>query len=295
MDSIQQAPALPTKSNLRSSRFLEPIDTKAGLDEQPPLSPATAPHDVYLSSEEDASSSADDFSDYDFDSDSEADPESPNRKSHEDTARVVSFVFYGKPALVNLPPRSSSPSSVESRPQQKILRTSTDPDIVRRRTSVSSTASTSILSTFSRSSTFAPTGHTRQKPSFLSIDPFANKNESEQAHESERPRTPKGASSMLKRTFSLARKRSKPHLNQAATQSQDVLPLRPASVDPTLEDVEAAREAKAKEAAIKAARRKTTMMEPPPIPETEAPRQTPPKGHSRLRSGLSISMGRKRA
>lgn len=288
MDTIQQAPALPTKSNLRSSRFLEPIDTKAGLDEQPPLSPATAPHDVYLSSEEDASSSADDFSD--FESDSEADPESPNCKNHADTARVVSFVFYGKPALVNLPPRSSSPSPVESPPQQKIQRISTDPEFMRRRTSVSSTASTSILSTFSRSSTFTPTGHLRQKPSFLSIDPFANKGEPEQSHESERPRTP-SASSMLKRTFSLARKRSKPHLNQAATQSQDVLAIRPASVDHTVEDIEAA---KTKEVALKAARRKTTMMEPPPIPETtEAPRQAS-KTHSRLRSGLSISMGRRR-
>lgn len=293
MDALpQDAPALPTKSTLRSSRFLEPIDSKATLDEQPPLSPATAPHSVYLSSEEDASSSADDFSDYEFDSDSDLDPESPNRKSHEDTARVVSFVFYGKPALVDLPPRSSSPGEPEDNPKQKIQRTGTDPEFGRRRTSVSSTASSSILSTFSRSSTFAPAVHTRQKPSFLSIDPFANKNESEQPHESERPRTPKGASSMLKRTFSLARKRSKPHLNQAATQSQDVLTMRPQSVDQSLEDIEAAR---AKEAALKASRRKTIMMEPPPIPETtEGPRQPQTKGHSRLRSGLSISMGRRR-
>lgn len=283
---VEQAPALPVKSGLRSSRFLEPIDSKAGLDDkQPPLSPATAPHEVYLSSEEDASSSADDFSDYDLDSDSELSSDSPiGRHSHEDTARVVSFIFYGKPSIVELPPRVKSAGSMGPQPVQ---RTSTDP-FMSRRISVSSTTSTSILSTFSRSSTVM-TGPSGRKPSFLSIDPYASKPESQR--DGDRPPTPKGNGSMLRRTFSLARKRSKPALNKAAIESQDSLPLRPASVDPTEGPREQTITRKPKHQDImQAARNSTTGAVP--VAETET--KASPKGHSRLRSGLSISMGRRK-
>lgn len=290
---IQQAPALPVKSGLRTSRFLEPIDSKAGLDaEQPPLSPATAPHDVYLSSEEDASSSADDFSDYDFDSDSELSTDTPDgRRSHEDTARVVSFVFYGKPSVVQLPPRSRSAGSMEPKPFQ---RTSTDPLASRRRISVSPSTSTSILSTFSRSSTvITPSGPTGKRPAFLSIDPYASKPRGEQGQEMDRPSTPKSgsSSSMLKRTFSLARKRSKPALNKAAAESRDSLPLRPASVAPSEEvpSEQGARPRARHQDVVQAVRNST--IGAVPVAEMEA--KAAPKGHSRLR-GLSISMGRRK-
>ncbi|KFH47585.1 hypothetical protein ACRE_015750 [Hapsidospora chrysogenum ATCC 11550] len=302
---MERAPALPVKSDLRSSRFLEPIDSKADLDsDQPPLSPATAPHDIYLSSEEDASSSADDFSDYDFESDSEFPPDSPERrKSHEDTARVVSFIFYGKPSIVQLPPREKTVEPVDER--HGILRTATEP--VLRRTSVSSIASSSILSTISRSSTIISSGYTRQKPAFLSIDPYASRTDvNESPHEgTDRPPTPRGGaggSSMLKRTFSLARKRSKPALNRAAavTDFQDSLPLRSASVDHSDENVQEhvvlKRRARHQDV-MQAARNSTVLTKPPPpvVEMTEAKSGPTQKGHSRLRSGLSISMSRRKS
>lgn len=300
---MERAPALPVKSGLRSSRFLEPIDSKADLDsDQPPLSPATAPHDVYLSSEEDASSSADDFSDYDFESDSEFPPDSPERrKSHEDTARVVSFIFYGKPSIVQLPPRAKTVEPVDG--PRGIPRTATEP--VLRRTSVSSIASSSILSTISRSSTIISSGYTRQKPAFLSIDPYASKTDlSEPRHEgADRPPTPRGGAgggSMLRRTFSLARKRSKTALRAAVTDSQNSLPLRSASVDHTDENVQEhvlKRRARHQDV-MHAARNSTILTKAPPVPVEAASgdKQAPaPKGHSRLRSGLSISMGRRKS
>ncbi|KAL6849372.1 hypothetical protein ACO1O0_008912 [Amphichorda felina] len=330
---IQEAPALPVKSGLRTSRFLEPIDSKAGLDaEQPPLSPATAPHDVYLSSEEDASSSADDFSDYDFESDSEVSPDSPDgRRSHEDTARVVSFVFYGKPSVVQLRPRARSAGSGmerernhehgEHEPQPKpIQRTSTDPlrSSRRRISSVSSSASSSILSTFSRSSAVLtpssataspPTG---KRPAFLSIDPYASRSRTEpqQRLEIDRPPTPKSGGgsggSMLRRTFSLARKRSRPALDKAAAAEshEPPMPLRPASVEVSSGEYRqhqhqqgssrAARHSRQPDvvqAAAATAVRNSTIGA---VPVAEMEAKAAPKGHSRLRSGLSISMGRRK-
>ncbi|KAI6782471.1 uncharacterized protein J7T54_001328 [Emericellopsis cladophorae] len=295
MSTIQQAPALPQRSNRRASRFLEPINPKTGfLDEQPPLSPSHPPHEVYLSSEEEASSSADDFSDNDFDSDTEVDPLTPVRKSQEDTARVVNFVYWGKPSIVELPQRPTSPETMYSNPSQprKVRRTTTEPITPNRRTSFSSTHSSSRFSTVSRSST-AMGSPLRHKPAFLSIDPCPSRPESEHAHDPDRPRTPKGSSnSMLKRTLSLARKRSKPHLNQAASQSSSDLAIRPVSVEPFSQT-----SSPDPEAALKATRRRTVMVEPPPIPEdvpTTPVSSRLSKGHSRLR-GLSISLGRRKA
>jgi hypothetical protein len=151
-------PALPARSSLRSSRLLDPAAFKNALDvEQPPLSPVSAPHDVYLSSEEDASSSADDFSDYEFGSESDMSLGSPDLKTEQDTARVVSVVYYGKPSLVNLSPRSISPtSSTNQQPQSRaqtpaplatraMSRSSTVSDMDYRRSSVASTASSTFF------------------------------------------------------------------------------------------------------------------------------------------------------
>ncbi|KAL1839354.1 hypothetical protein VTJ49DRAFT_1622 [Mycothermus thermophilus] len=117
-------PELPPKSSLRSSRVL--ADTNGlKLD----LTQSNPPHDVYLSSEEDASSDADDFSDYSFDDDdlldddshessSVEDPASPTpsptrtkRRSYEVTARAVSVVFSGKPLMVDLRAAKKRPAS----------------------------------------------------------------------------------------------------------------------------------------------------------------------------------------
>ncbi|KAL8333276.1 hypothetical protein RB593_003140 [Gaeumannomyces tritici] len=115
------APPLPNK-NTRRSRMLDGMIIKLDAHRE-----VATPHDVYLSSEEDASSSADDFSDYDWESSSEVDlseagvelcegklaasPASssgsspsvpPPRRSHEITARAVAVVFSGKPAMIEL-------------------------------------------------------------------------------------------------------------------------------------------------------------------------------------------------
>src|SRR6478609_7605544 len=106
---LSAAPALPAKSSLRASRCLDGLLThKLTPEGQAPFS---TPHDVYLSSEEDASSSADDFSDFEFDSGSD-ESQSTRRGSQEDTAKVVSVVFSGKPSVIDLPRRSVSPSII---------------------------------------------------------------------------------------------------------------------------------------------------------------------------------------
>jgi hypothetical protein len=105
---------------------------------------------------------------------------------------------------------------------------------------------------------------------------------------------------MLRRTLSLARKRSKPALNRAAvTDSQDSLPLRSASVDHTHENVQEhvlKRRARHQDV-MQAARNSTILTKPPPpvVETTEAKPAPVQKGHSRLRSGLSISMGRRKS
>ncbi|TLS28554.1 hypothetical protein PpBr36_01920 [Pyricularia pennisetigena] len=181
---------------------------------------APTPHDVYMSSEEDASSSADDFSDFEWESGSEfeyaddaqvAEASSsssgmsspsggPRRRSHEITARVVSVIYVGKPAIVNLstPTKRASPSPTRSMmnvsptpikpsaaPTQPSLSSSRRRSVsaatsFARRLSISSTASFStgqpsanatpvkaknvIASVFNRKG---------QQPLFLNTDPFA--------------------------------------------------------------------------------------------------------------------------
>ncbi|KPM34823.1 hypothetical protein AK830_g11748 [Neonectria ditissima] len=235
--SAEQAPALPVKSSRRASRMLDNIIITQKMpleDQQPPLTAQSAPHDIYLSSEEDASSSADDFSDFEFESSTEeAQKTSTRRGSQEDTARVVSVVFSGKPSIVNLPRRSMSPSSSEtsSRPPSRLRRTSTLP-IIDRRVSISSSPSAfSVNSSIThppRTSSMLPSRRLqKEKPQFLSIDPFASKPVQDQnVPELKTPKTPTG---MFKRTLSLVKKRSRPSLNthfntNHSTLSRDSLP-----------------------------------------------------------------------
>ncbi|KAF7543711.1 hypothetical protein G7Z17_g10521 [Cylindrodendrum hubeiense] len=220
--TAEQAPALPEKSARRASRMLDGLipHKLTTEDQQPPLTAQSAPHEVYLSSEEDASSSADDFSDFEFESSSEESQQSSTRRSsQEDTARVVSVVFSGKPSIVDLPRRSISPSSSEtsSRPPSRLRRTSTLPIIDNRRSSISSSPSASSVRSSilhpPRTSSMLPSHRiVKPRPEFLSIDPFAAKTDREEEHTGglKTPKTPTG---MFKRTLSLVKKRSKPSLN----------------------------------------------------------------------------------
>lgn len=232
----EAAPALPARSNLRASRLLDAFDIKLNPAETTTLSRAT-PQEVYLSSEEDASSSADEFSDYDFESDTdESDNKSPvRRKSHEDTATLISVVFVGKPSIIDLPSsrRSSTPSSLVEQQNQdpaRINTSSSEPTLVRRM-SVSSTSTSVSAQTAPfppRSSSTFPSVMSKKKPAFLSIDPYAGKSyqESDEA-ENNGQVTPRTPTALLKRGMSMIRKKSRPHLRDGANSSRDSLALLP--------------------------------------------------------------------
>lgn len=240
----EQAPVLPQKSALRTSRLL---DNLVGLKLTMPDPPSftQTPHDEYMSSEEDASSTAGDFSDFEYDSSSDDVCPSPakDRRSHEVTARVVSVIFSGKPSVVDVPQnrRSISPTSFERRQSIMDLAARSlaqeDTEVKRRRMSVTSTSSDSVSTKPSRtahpprsSSMQPPATHNtikKTKPAFLQIDPYANgsvysldvlQEPKEADQEDDRPRTPKTPTKMFKgvaRTLSLMKRRSTPRMNQA--------------------------------------------------------------------------------
>ncbi|GAB1314367.1 Shugoshin C-terminal domain-containing protein [Madurella fahalii] len=246
-DMDNHAPELPKKSALRASRFLDNHGLKlGGAVEAAELGQATTPHDVYLSSEEDASSDADDFSDYDYDS-SVDDHMSPTRQSsHEDMARVVSVVFSGKPSIVNLSgsrkrpvssistnttrTRSSTDSTASAGPSTTVSSTTED----RPTTPASSTYSQSQSQqrpnndrSPNRKSTLLSEILVKKKPPFLSIDPYANGSsysldipKALDSLEGEKtPRTPTMLLKGVTRTLSLVRKRSRPTINTASPQT----------------------------------------------------------------------------
>ncbi|KAK8002577.1 hydroxyacid oxidase 1 [Apiospora arundinis] len=241
-------PQLPRKSSRRASRLLLSdlkIDTV-----DPSQTLVNTPHDVYLSSEEDASSSAGDFSDYDYDSSSEASQPSPvGRKSHEDKARVVSVIFSGKPCIVNLtgPKRATSPavsdksSSSNSRPQTSPNAERFD-DSARRPAPFTASRNSSFYSVASvshsrsgstsftrRSSLYSTDSASRRPPSFLSIDPFAHGSDYSLGSKAETttprtPRTPTAVFNRMQQTLGLHRRRSRPMLhetNSKATSSRE--------------------------------------------------------------------------
>lgn len=217
-----EAPALPERSALRASRTFD-MDTKLQASiRSTELSQAT-PHDVYLSSEEDASSSADefDFSDYDWESESD-DQQSTRRTSHEDTARVVSVVFMGKPSLIHLSPsrRSVSPGSIIDARRRASTVSSFTPSLPR---SVTESAGSSIHHQSPRKSSLVSSLLSKKKPPFLQIDPYANgstyslnkppKQEPEEAAVLKTPKTPTAMFKNMSKTLNLARKRSRLSLN----------------------------------------------------------------------------------
>ncbi|RDA95756.1 hypothetical protein CP533_5097 [Ophiocordyceps camponoti-saundersi (nom. inval.)] len=216
--AVPAAPALPAKSARRASRLLASLSQKTAPEDRPIL-PHAAPHQVYLSSEEDASSSADDMSDLDeldWDAGTESNKSSSSSCcSREDTARVVTVVFHGRPSLVELVPRKSTGSTDGPRPSPMMLRTATEPTLFRTLSNSSSTgADQAALQYPPRSSSMTPSGFHMRRPQFLTIDPFAHSHDDPTANASRTPKTP---SAMLKKTLSLVKKRSRPLLTTAAS------------------------------------------------------------------------------
>ncbi|KHO01527.1 uncharacterized protein MAM_00528 [Metarhizium album ARSEF 1941] len=215
-----EVPALPAKSSLRASRLLASIPQKKAPNDDRPMLPHAAPHQIYLSSEEDASSSADDFSDFDeTESDGGAASQRPSTRkaAREDTARVVSVVFHGKPSIVTLSPRRSmSPSSSEvGQAGAGLLRTSTEPSLQPQRPrSVSSDSSSTMAFHHPPRSSSMTTGFEKKRPHFLQIDPYAKVKDEALEH----LRGPMTPTSMFRRTLSLVKKRSKPNLHQNESQ-----------------------------------------------------------------------------
>jgi len=225
------APELPLKSALRASRLLDNLGLKLGGSIETTVQPGQAtPLDVYMSEEEDASSDADDFSDYGYDSSNE-DPTSPTRRSsHEDTARVVSVVYSGKPSIVDLTllrRRSISPNSIETRTRSSTVSSS------RSHTDRPSTPASSVSSPVQaiRKPNLLSDLLVKKRPPFLNIDPYANgstysldlpKQQEKTEDESpvKVPRTPTKLLKNVSRTFSLVRKRSRPFLRNDAPQPQ---------------------------------------------------------------------------
>ncbi|KAF9881030.1 hypothetical protein CkaCkLH20_01180 [Colletotrichum karsti] len=319
------APALPAKSSLRASRLLDGMALKI-ITNQP--TNTQAPQEVYLSSEEEASSSADEFSDYGYDSDTEESADSPvRRKSQEDTARVVSVVYAGKPSIIDLPStrRSASPESIESRPSSRpssrrtsrFAMSATAPSL--RRMSTSSTTASSSFSPVlhpPRSSSMMITSSMlpKQPPSFLNTDPCATPTYEQRAEEEqrveeverlERPKTP--TSALFRRTLSIVRKRSRPQLRDLAANnssrdrlsspSMQNLPLS-ANSDITYikeEDEPAAKTPNSPWSAISyhdimRAAKKNSQTAQPPTPSTPSvPSPVSPAGNTRSRilSGLT--------
>lgn len=246
-------PELPPKSALRGSRSLGSHALKlAGSLDATELVQAAAPHDIYLSSEEDVSSDAGDFSDYDYDSSVE-DPTSPTRQSRrEDTARVVSVVFAGKPSIVDLPATRRRPQSSSSTSTTR-ARSNTDSAVSARPLTAASTqtddrpatrASTAPAArpppgpgsdlAASRKSTFL-SELVKKRPPFLSIDPYANSSvyslpkaldSLESEHTVKTPHTPTGLFRGVTRSLSLVRKRSKPAMNTPSTTPTSANPNR---------------------------------------------------------------------
>ncbi|KAK4189671.1 hypothetical protein QBC35DRAFT_134261 [Podospora australis] len=235
-------PELPQKSTLRGSRLLDNHGLKLGGAVDESGHGATTPHDVYLSSEEDASTDADDFSDYDYDSSVE-DPESPTRTSHEVTARIVSVVFAGKPSIVDLSlskKRSISMSSSSARSSTESIAKSATTTSPLPKSSTEERPATPASSTSSsnnnRRSSLLSDMLAKKKPPFLSIDPYANGSsyslnipKALDSLESESPsnKTPRTPTQILKgvtRSFSLVRKRSRPMLSAPKLDTSVPLP-----------------------------------------------------------------------
>ncbi|KAI1435985.1 hypothetical protein GGR50DRAFT_261796 [Xylaria sp. CBS 124048] len=220
---IVEPPAIPKRNTLRASHFLDSLRLNSIKSATKSL---TAPHTVYLSSEEDASSSSGEFSDNDYESSTEETPQlPPRRKSKEVTARAVSVMFVGKPSIVELA-TARRPMSPVRRPQSELI---TRPASSRAGMDATRNHSAAVRKTY-----LAPISDLKESPSFLSQDPFSSSpytrrqstmpaletnlmshlNSQEQS-----PSTPTSTFQRLQKTINLARKRSRPNLKVIAEKS----------------------------------------------------------------------------
>lgn len=254
------APILPQRSEKRASRIFESsvrIETKSLHDFVPEAeeeSDAMDPHELYLSSEEDASFS--DFDDADSLMDFEASPMEENenqsapssrgstRRSQEDTARVVSFITVGKPQIVEV--HSSPPRNALRIDTTNTLPEARRPSPLRlypsalRRLSITSMTSLNSHRSSTMPSTQEPTNSpntlpirkssrmasivTSTKHAFLQSDPFESDSNMQSSQENT-PVTPKTPISMaaaawktgFNRTLLKARKPSMPKLSLSYT------------------------------------------------------------------------------
>ncbi|RYP35793.1 hypothetical protein DL767_003648 [Monosporascus sp. MG133] len=209
-----EPPALPERSTLRASRLLDNLKLNSIESARQSLNTTTS-HDIYLSSEEDASSTTDDLSDYDFESECESESQpnsnsdestqsSVRRRSREVTARAVSVIFVGRPSIVDL---SSSRASTfledsASKPQEATLEKPQSIDV----------ESLERPSHPPRQDSLPSAKLRKTKPAFLDTDPFAGGNYSIGAATQQQdepvvrtPRTPTAVLQRFQKSLSLAR------------------------------------------------------------------------------------------
>jgi len=248
-------PAIPPKSELRASRILENLTIeletleKAALEEKSKdQSVESDPYKSYLSSEEEGSESADEFDESIVELDSDRPPSSraSSSCSHEDTARVVSFMFVGKPQLVevvshdrsSLKRRSTDRSeSRESRRRPSPLRLIPGSTLSPRTSSLTSSSKNLPLRQYTLPDAAASTLSVASKHSFLQSDPFRtpNPNEVEKVSSSSDafPKTPtsintawKGGILGVTRTLSKAAKK-KPSMPKLSLPNTSASPRHP--------------------------------------------------------------------
>ncbi|KAI0446548.1 hypothetical protein F4803DRAFT_502733 [Xylaria telfairii] len=229
-----EPPAIPKRNTLRTSRFLDNLRLNSIESATKSLNTTQS---VYLSSEEDASSSADDYSDYEYsDSDYESSNEEPEksptrRRSQEVTARAVSVMFVGKPSIVELAShrRSISPAK---RPQSEFFGRSVSspfgiehrPDYPPRKISLASMNDLpKHYPSFLNQDPFSSSPYTRRE-SVLRIETTSSTG-SPVAQYPRTPMTPTGAFQRIQKTINLARKRSRPNLKAAAHNSASMSSL----------------------------------------------------------------------
>ncbi|KAK3351536.1 hypothetical protein B0H65DRAFT_458184 [Neurospora tetraspora] len=231
-------PALPQKSALRASRLLDSLVQlkMSGTVETAELEKPSPLGDVYLSSEEDASSDTDSLSGYESSNEKEASTATPTsrRGSREDTARVVSVIFSGRPSIVDLTTLrrgSAAPSLGHMRKRSSTV--SCNIPIER---TITPASPMSAFALPERKSSLPIDMMPMRKPQFLNVDPFANGSSysldvpradtpEEATSPARSPRTPtmillKGVT----RTFSLVRKRSRPALASPQPPSEHTTP-----------------------------------------------------------------------
>ena len=228
-------PQQPQKNPLRASRLMKELTMKLDSSIEASELSKPVPHDMYLSSEEDVSSSADDFSEYDYDLDSTSEAsQSPTRESYEVTARAVTVVFAGKPSLIDLsarPRKSATPRSLDLGKRSSTFSTHSS------FSSLHQPTRTSDVSSFMSSSSSS-----KKKPHFLNIDPYANGSSysldipRERDHDLPPAKSPVTPSSLFRgatRTLSLVRKRSRSSMignpSAANPPNNQTYPARPPS------------------------------------------------------------------